>query len=84
MVMSIERPKLEGNIAVGEDRQISFAEFGNPQATRIKEFKHCPVAQAMGINVERYFALGFLPRAVAMAKLVGSLTWVRLSVPLSW
>lgn len=29
MVVSIARPKLEGNIAVGEDRQIGFAEFGS-------------------------------------------------------
>jgi len=31
MAFDIARPKLEGNIAVGEDRQISFAEFGAPQ-----------------------------------------------------
>src|SRR5271167_2573388 len=31
MAYDIARPKLEGNIAVGEDRQISFAEFGAPQ-----------------------------------------------------
>jgi pimeloyl-ACP methyl ester carboxylesterase len=31
MVISIERPKLEGNIAVGDDRQLGFAEFGDPQ-----------------------------------------------------
>lgn len=30
MVMEIARPKLEGNIAVGDDRRISFAEFGSP------------------------------------------------------
>jgi pimeloyl-ACP methyl ester carboxylesterase len=30
MVLAIARPKLEGNIAVGEDRQIGFAEFGAP------------------------------------------------------
>ncbi|HTY33616.1 alpha/beta hydrolase [Mycobacterium sp.] len=30
MVIEIARPKLEGNIAVGEDRQIGFAEFGAP------------------------------------------------------
>ncbi|ART69925.1 alpha/beta hydrolase [Mycobacterium dioxanotrophicus] len=30
MVISIARPKLEGNIAVGDDRQIGFAEFGDP------------------------------------------------------
>ncbi len=27
----IARPKLEGNVAVGVDRQIGFAEFGDPQ-----------------------------------------------------
>lgn len=31
MAIEIARPKLEGNVAVGEDRQIGFAEFGDPQ-----------------------------------------------------
>ena len=31
MAVAIARPKLEGNIAVGDDRQIGFAEFGDPQ-----------------------------------------------------
>ena len=35
MVVAIDRPKLEGNIAVGEDRQIRFAEFGAPQGRAI-------------------------------------------------
>ena len=30
MAVTIARPKLEGNIAVGDDRQIGFAEFGAP------------------------------------------------------
>ncbi len=30
-MVTIARPKLEGNVAVGDDRQIGFAEFGNPQ-----------------------------------------------------
>jgi pimeloyl-ACP methyl ester carboxylesterase len=30
MSVAIARPKLEGNVAVGDDRQISFAEFGAP------------------------------------------------------
>lgn len=30
-MMPIARPKLEGNVAVGDDRQIGFAEFGDPQ-----------------------------------------------------
>ncbi|GFG48690.1 alpha/beta hydrolase [Mycolicibacterium agri] len=35
MVVAIDRPKLEGNIAVGEDRRIGFAEFGAPQGRAI-------------------------------------------------
>jgi pimeloyl-ACP methyl ester carboxylesterase len=35
MVMQIARPKLEGNVAVGDDRQIGFAEFGNPQGRAV-------------------------------------------------
>ncbi|MGB8390858.1 alpha/beta fold hydrolase [Mycobacterium sp.] len=35
MVVAIARPKLEGNIAVDEDRQISFAEFGAPQGRAV-------------------------------------------------
>jgi pimeloyl-ACP methyl ester carboxylesterase len=35
MVVAIARPKLEGNIAVAEDRQIGFAEFGDPQGRTI-------------------------------------------------
>lgn len=35
MVPPIARPKLEGNIAVGTDRQIGFAEFGDPQGRAI-------------------------------------------------
>lgn len=35
MVVPIARPKLEGNIAVGEDRQIGFAEFGAPQGRAV-------------------------------------------------
>ncbi len=35
MVIAIARPKLEGNIAVGEDRQIGFAEFGDPQGRAV-------------------------------------------------
>jgi hypothetical protein len=31
MAVAIARPKLEGNVAVGDDRQIGFAEFGDPQ-----------------------------------------------------
>ncbi|MBX7434509.1 alpha/beta hydrolase [Mycobacterium sp. Y57] len=35
MALDIARPKLEGNIAVGEERQIGFAEFGDPQGRAI-------------------------------------------------
>ncbi len=35
MVVAIDRPKLEGNIAVGEGRQVGFAEFGAPQGRAI-------------------------------------------------
>src|SRR6188472_1989881 len=35
MVVAVDRPKLEGNVAVGEDRQIGFAEFGAPQGRTI-------------------------------------------------
>ncbi|WP_125078020.1 alpha/beta fold hydrolase [Mycobacterium sp. P7213] len=31
MAYDIARPQIEGNIAVGEDRQLGFAEFGAPQ-----------------------------------------------------
>jgi pimeloyl-ACP methyl ester carboxylesterase len=31
MAFEIARPKLEGNVAAGEDRQIGFAEFGDPR-----------------------------------------------------
>src|SRR6185295_11183342 len=33
--VAIARPKLEGNIAVGDDRQIGFAEFGDPQGRAV-------------------------------------------------
>src|SRR5690349_12837370 len=35
MAVAIARPKLEGNIAGGDDRQIGFAEFGDPQGRAI-------------------------------------------------
>ncbi len=35
MAVPIARPKLEGNIAVGDDRQIGFAEFGDPQGRAV-------------------------------------------------
>jgi pimeloyl-ACP methyl ester carboxylesterase len=35
MAVAIARPKLEGNIAVGDDRQMGFAEFGDPQGRAV-------------------------------------------------
>ena len=35
MLMPIARPKLEGNVAVGDDRQIGFAEFGDPRGRAV-------------------------------------------------
>ena len=35
MVFAIARPKLEGNIAVGDGRQLGFAEFGEPQGRAV-------------------------------------------------
>ncbi len=35
MAVEIARPKLEGKVAVGSDRQIGFAEFGDPQGRAI-------------------------------------------------
>ena len=35
MLMPIERPMLEGNVAVGDDRQIGFAEFGAPRGRAV-------------------------------------------------
>ncbi|MGD9619386.1 MAG: alpha/beta fold hydrolase [Mycolicibacterium sp.] len=35
MPIEIARPKLEGNVAVGSDRRIGFAEFGDPQGRAI-------------------------------------------------
>lgn len=35
MVMPIDRPQLEGKIAVGDGRRISFAEFGDPQGRAV-------------------------------------------------
>jgi pimeloyl-ACP methyl ester carboxylesterase len=34
-MVSIARPKLEGNVAVSGDRQIGFAEFGDPQGRAV-------------------------------------------------
>jgi len=56
MVMSIDRPKLEGNIAVGEDRQIGFAEFGNPQGRAVLWLHGTPGARRQIPTEARSFA----------------------------
>lgn len=54
--MSIDRPKLEGNIAVGEDRQIGFAEFGNPQGRAVFWLHGTPGARRQIPTEARAFA----------------------------
>ncbi|MBN9634298.1 MAG: alpha/beta fold hydrolase, partial [Actinobacteria bacterium] len=56
MAMSIDRPKLEGNIAVGEGRQISFAEFGNPQGRAVFWLHGTPGARRQIPTEARSFA----------------------------
>ena len=56
MVMSIDRPRLEGNISVGEGRRIGFAEFGAPRGKAVFWFHGTPGARRQ-IPVEaRLFA----------------------------
>lgn len=56
MSVAIERPKIEGNIAVGEDRQIGFAEFGNPQGRTIFWLHGTPGARRQIPTEARVFA----------------------------
>ena len=56
MVISIDRPKLEGNIAVGENRQIGFAEFGNPQGRAVFWLHGTPGARRQIPTEARSFA----------------------------
>ncbi len=56
MAVSIARPKLEGNIAVGEDRQIGFAEFGAPQGRAIFWLHGTPGARRQIPTEARVFA----------------------------
>ncbi|MCX5042056.1 alpha/beta hydrolase [Aldersonia sp. NBC_00410] len=53
---NIERPKLEGNIAVGDDRQIGFAEFGDPQGRAIFWLHGTPGARRQIPSEARLFA----------------------------
>ncbi|HEX2213200.1 MAG TPA: alpha/beta hydrolase, partial [Mycobacterium sp.] len=56
MAVAIARPKLEGNIAVGEDRQIGFAEFGDPQGRPIFWLHGTPGARRQIPMEARVFA----------------------------
>ncbi|MGY4709406.1 alpha/beta fold hydrolase [Mycolicibacterium sp. CBM1] len=56
MVVSIARPKLEGNIAVGEDRQIGFAEFGAAQGRAVFWLHGTPGARRQIPMEARVFA----------------------------
>src|SRR3981081_3237845 len=56
MAYSIARPKLEGNIAVGDDRQLGFAEFGDPQARAIFWLHGTPAARRQTPAEARVYA----------------------------
>jgi pimeloyl-ACP methyl ester carboxylesterase len=56
MVVAIDRPKIEGNIAVAEDRQIGFAEFGTPQGIPVFWLHGTPGARRQIPTEARAFA----------------------------
>ena len=56
MAYSIDRPKLEGNIAVGDDRQLGFAEFGDPHGRAIFWLHGTPGARRQIPAEARVFA----------------------------
>ncbi len=56
MAVVIARPKLEGNIAVGDDRQIGFAEFGDPQGRAVFWLHGTPGARRQIPTEARVFA----------------------------
>lgn len=56
MVMSIDRPRLEGNISVGEGRRIGFAEFGAPRGRAVFWFHGTPGARRQIPLEARLFA----------------------------
>jgi pimeloyl-ACP methyl ester carboxylesterase len=58
MTVAIARPKLEGNVAVGEDRQISFAEFGVPQGRPVFWLHGTPGARRQIPTEARVYAEG--------------------------
>jgi pimeloyl-ACP methyl ester carboxylesterase len=56
MAVAIARPKLEGNIAVGDDRQIGFAEFGDPQGRAVFWLHGTPGARRQIPMEARFYA----------------------------
>ena len=56
MVPAIARPKLEGNIAVASQRQLGFAEFGDPQGRAIFWLHGTPGARRQIPTEARVFA----------------------------
>ncbi|MGH3563553.1 MAG: alpha/beta fold hydrolase, partial [Mycobacterium sp.] len=56
MAVAIARPKLEGNIAVGEDRRIGFAEFGDPHGRAVFWLHGTPGARRQIPTEARVFA----------------------------
>lgn len=56
MAVAIARPKLEGNIAVGEDRRIGFAEFGAPQGRAVFWLHDTPGARRQIPTEARVYA----------------------------
>jgi pimeloyl-ACP methyl ester carboxylesterase len=55
--MAIARPKLEGNIAVDEDRQLGFAEFGDPQGRAVFWLHGTPGARRQIPTEARVYAV---------------------------
>lgn len=76
MAVAIARPKLEGNIAVGEDRQIGFAEFGDPQGRPIFWLHGTPGARRQIPMEARVFAEVANIRLIGVDRPgIGSSTW---------
>ena len=68
MVMSIDRPRLEGNISVGEGRRIGFAEFGAPRGRAVFWFHGTPGARRQIPLEARLFADRENTRLIGVAR----------------
>ena len=76
MVVAIARPKIEGKIAVGEDRQIGFAEFGAPQGRAVFWLHGTPGARRQIPTEARVFAEHENIRLIGVDRPgIGSSTW---------